>query len=92
MFRCRDYGEVIKTANILPEFLKHRQVRLIVMDSIASPFRFAFEDMSERSKVLNALTQKLITIAVKHQLAVRDAKPVSRFTFISLTKVFSWYT
>ncbi|GAU99177.1 Rad51d [Ramazzottius varieornatus] len=78
IFRCRDYREVIKTVNVLPAFLKYNQhVRLIVMDSVVSPFRYAFEDMAERSKVLNSVTQKLISIATTNQLAVVLANQVT---------------
>ena len=46
------------------------QVQLIVIDSIAFHFRHDFDDMSLRTRLLNGLAQKLITIAAHHDIAV----------------------
>ncbi|KAL4660552.1 hypothetical protein GN956_G582 [Arapaima gigas] len=45
-------------------------VRLIVIDSIAFPFRHYFEDFSQRTRLLNGLAQQLIQMATKHHVAV----------------------
>ncbi|XP_035416975.1 DNA repair protein RAD51 homolog 3 isoform X2 [Cygnus atratus] len=57
-FRCRDYIELLA------------QVRLVVIDGIAFPFRHDFEDLSLRTRLLNGLAQQLIIIANDHKSAV----------------------
>lgn len=46
------------------------QVRLVVIDSIAFPFRHDLEDLSLRTRLLNGLAQQLITRANDHKVAV----------------------
>ncbi|RDD45047.1 DNA repair protein RAD51-like protein 3 [Trichoplax sp. H2] len=71
-FRCLNYLEVIATVNILEDFIQERsrKVRLIIVDSIASPFRYSFDDLVMRTRVLNGIAQQLIRIATDHELAV----------------------
>nr|XP_021334840.1 DNA repair protein RAD51 homolog 3 isoform X2 [Danio rerio] len=45
-------------------------VRLVVIDSIAFPFRHDFEDLSQRTRLLNGLAQQLIQLATQHRVAV----------------------
>ncbi|MFT7797028.1 DNA repair protein RAD51 homolog 3 isoform X1 [Arapaima gigas] len=71
LFRCHDYVELLAETYLLPDFLaQHREVRLIVIDSIAFPFRHYFEDFSQRTRLLNGLAQQLIQMATKHHVAV----------------------
>ncbi|KAM9321222.1 DNA repair protein RAD51 homolog 3 [Gastrophryne carolinensis] len=70
-FGCQDYSELLAHINILPDFLaQHSKVKLVVIDSIAFPFRCDLEDLSLRTRLLNTLAQKLISIADHHRLAV----------------------
>uniref|UniRef100_A0ACB8ECX7 DNA repair protein rad51c n=1 Tax=Sphaerodactylus townsendi TaxID=933632 RepID=A0ACB8ECX7_9SAUR len=70
-FRCHDYVELLAQIYLLPDFLaEHSKVRLVVIDSVAFPFRHDFEDLSLRTRILNGLAQQLITIANDHTLAV----------------------
>ena len=46
------------------------QVKLIVVDSIAFPFRHDFEDLALRTRILNGLAQSFIKIAHDCDLAV----------------------
>ena len=46
------------------------QVRLVVVDSIASHFRHNFEDMGLRNRVLSGLAQNLIRMATQSNIAV----------------------
>ena len=46
------------------------QVRLVVVDSIASPFRHGFEDMGLRNRVLSGVAQNLIKLATQFNIAV----------------------
>uniref|UniRef100_A0A673MH15 DNA repair protein RAD51 homolog 3 n=1 Tax=Sinocyclocheilus rhinocerous TaxID=307959 RepID=A0A673MH15_9TELE len=56
---------------LLPDFLsEHPEVRLVVIDSIAFPFRHDFEDLSQRTRLLNGLAQQLIQLATQHSVAV----------------------
>ncbi len=46
------------------------QVRLIVVDSIALPFRYEFEDIPQRNRLLAALSQSLLALAGSQNAAV----------------------
>ncbi|XP_069767898.1 DNA repair protein RAD51 homolog 3 isoform X2 [Narcine bancroftii] len=70
-FRCHDYVELLAQAHLLGDFLaEHRQVRIIVIDSIAFPFRHQLEDLSLRTRLLNGLAQQLIAMANDYRVAV----------------------
>ncbi|XP_029467321.1 DNA repair protein RAD51 homolog 3 isoform X1 [Rhinatrema bivittatum] len=70
-FRCHDYVELLAQVHLLPDFLlQHPEVRLVVIDSIAFPFRHGFDDLSLRTRLLNGLAQQLISLANGHKLAV----------------------
>ncbi|KAM4610276.1 DNA repair protein RAD51 homolog 3 [Polymixia lowei] len=71
LVRCYDYVELLAEVYLLPDFLsQHPNVRLLVIDSIAFPFRHHFDDMSQRTRLLNGLAQQLIQIATNHDVAV----------------------
>ncbi|XP_019620165.1 PREDICTED: DNA repair protein RAD51 homolog 3-like [Branchiostoma belcheri] len=70
-YRVHDWVELVALINILPEFLQqHPKIRLVVMDSIAFPFRHDFEDLSLRTRLLNGLAQNCIRLADSHKAAV----------------------
>ena len=46
------------------------QVCLVVVDSIASPFRQGFKDNGQRNRLLNGLAQNFIKLATSYDLAV----------------------
>ncbi|XP_075445893.1 DNA repair protein RAD51 homolog 3 isoform X2 [Ascaphus truei] len=70
-FRCHDYIELLAQVHLLPDFItQHSKVKLIVIDSIAFPFRHDFDDLSLRTRLLNGLAQQLISIANHQKLAV----------------------
>ncbi|CAH1231070.1 DNA repair protein RAD51 homolog 3-like [Branchiostoma lanceolatum] len=70
-YRVHDWVELVALVNILPEFLQqHPKVRLVVIDSIAFPFRHDFEDLSLRTRLLNGLAQNCIRLADSHKAAV----------------------
>ncbi|KAG9351866.1 hypothetical protein JZ751_023117 [Albula glossodonta] len=71
LFRCHDYVELLAEIYLLPNFLaQHPEVRLVVIDSIASPFRHGFEDLSYRTRLLSGLAQRLIQMATQQSVAV----------------------
>ncbi|XP_071369430.1 LOW QUALITY PROTEIN: DNA repair protein RAD51 homolog 3 [Centroberyx affinis] len=71
LVRCHDYVELLAEVYLLPDFLsQHPKVRLLVIDSIAFPFRQHFDDLSQRTRLLNGLAQQLITMATNHNVAV----------------------
>uniref|UniRef100_A0A8I3WHC7 DNA repair protein RAD51 homolog 3 n=1 Tax=Callithrix jacchus TaxID=9483 RepID=A0A8I3WHC7_CALJA len=56
---------------LLPDFLsEHSQVRLVIVDGIAFPFRHDLDDLSLRTRLLNGLAQQMISLANNHRLAV----------------------
>ncbi|XP_067866790.1 DNA repair protein RAD51 homolog 3 isoform X2 [Heterodontus francisci] len=70
-FRCHDYVELLAQAHLLADFLaEHRKVRIVVIDSIAFPFRHNLEDLSLRTRLLNGLAQQLIGMANDYSVAV----------------------
>ncbi|KAJ3588210.1 hypothetical protein NHX12_011804 [Muraenolepis orangiensis] len=71
LMRCHDYVELLAQVHLLPDFLvRHSKVRLLVIDSLAFPFRRHFEDLSVRTRLLNGLAQQLLQIASQHSVAV----------------------
>ncbi|XP_072515744.1 DNA repair protein RAD51 homolog 3 [Salminus brasiliensis] len=71
LVRCHGYVELLAEAYLLPDFLsKHPEVQLVVIDSIAFPFRHDFDDLSQRTRLLNGLAQQLIQLATEHSAAV----------------------
>ncbi|KAM9350256.1 DNA repair protein RAD51 homolog 3 [Symphorus nematophorus] len=69
--RCHDYVELLAELHLLPSFLSaHPRVRLLIIDSVASPFRRIFDELSQRTRLLNGLAQQLIAMATSHDIAV----------------------
>ncbi|XP_026189221.1 DNA repair protein RAD51 homolog 3 [Mastacembelus armatus] len=70
LVRCHDYVELLAELHLLPDFLlDHPMVRLLVIDSIAFPFR-QFEDLSQRTRLLQGLAQQLVALSTRHHIAV----------------------
>ncbi|XP_074537696.1 DNA repair protein RAD51 homolog 3 [Halichoeres trimaculatus] len=71
LVRCRDYVELLAELHMLPDFLcEHPKVRLLVIDSLAFLFRQHFEELSQRTRILNGLAQQLIAMATSQNMAV----------------------
>ncbi|XP_073326450.1 DNA repair protein RAD51 homolog 3 [Pagrus major] len=71
LVRCHDYVELLAELYLLPDFLSaHPRVRLLVIDSVAFVFRRLFDDLSQRTRLLNDLAQQLIAMATSHEIAV----------------------
>lgn len=69
--RCLDYVELLAELHLLPDFLSaHPRVRLLVIDSVAFPFRQLFDEFSQRTRLLNNLAQQLIATATSYEIAV----------------------
>lgn len=48
-YRCRNHTELVSAVHLLPTFLNsHSKVKLILVDSIAFPFRYDFDDYALR--------------------------------------------
>lgn len=70
-FRCQDHIELIATVHLLSKFLtQHNKVKLVIVDSIACPFRQDFTDMSLRTRLLSTLAQSFIKVASQFNIAV----------------------
>ncbi|CAG8470217.1 7193_t:CDS:10, partial [Acaulospora colombiana] len=70
-FRAHDYIELLALIRIMDQFLKeHPRVKLIVIDSIAFPFRQNFSDMMLRTRLLNMIAQDLANMAESFEIAV----------------------
>ncbi|THD26561.1 DNA repair protein RAD51 like protein 3 [Fasciola hepatica] len=69
--RVTDHLQLMVTAQRLRQFCsKQATVRLIVLDSIALPFRYDFEDIPQRNRLLASLAQNLLTVALENKAAV----------------------
>jgi len=70
-FRICSYTEQIAAINYLEKFLgEHKDVRIVIIDSVTFHFRQDFDDMALRTRVLSGLSLKLMKIAKTYNLAV----------------------
>ncbi|GFP97889.1 DNA repair protein rad51 homolog 3 [Phtheirospermum japonicum] len=70
-FRICTYTEQIAVVNYLEKFInEHKDVKIVIIDSITFHFRQDFEDMALRTRLLSGIALKLMKIAKKFNLAV----------------------
>lgn len=70
-YRLYDSTEQLACVKTLPLFLAaHRNVRVIIMDSVAFHFRRGFKDYSLRARLLTGLAQDLLKIGNDYDVAV----------------------
>ncbi|KAE8679505.1 DNA repair protein RAD51-like protein 3 [Hibiscus syriacus] len=70
-FRICSYTEQIALINYLDKFIyEHKDVKVVVVDSVTFHFRQDFDDMALRTRVLSGLALKLMNLAKKFSLAV----------------------
>lgn len=69
--RTTDHLQLMATVQRLSQFCsKQVNIRLVVLDSIALPFRYDFEDIPQRNRLLASLAQNLLTVASENKAAV----------------------
>ncbi|XLR30951.1 hypothetical protein HN51_050847, partial [Arachis hypogaea] len=72
-FRVCSYTEQIALVNYLDKFIEeHKNVKIIIIDSVTFHFRQDFDDMALRTRLLNEMALKLMKLARKFCLAVRN--------------------
>ncbi|KAK2650573.1 hypothetical protein Ddye_018062 [Dipteronia dyeriana] len=70
-FRICSYTEQIALINYLEKFIsEHKDVKLVMVDSITFHFRQDFDDMALRTRVLGGISLKLMKLAKEFSLAV----------------------
>ncbi|KAJ4727143.1 DNA repair RAD51-like protein [Melia azedarach] len=70
-FRVCSYTEQIALINYLDKFIsEHKDVKIVVVDSITFHFRQDFDDLALRTRVLSGIALKLMNLAKKFSLAV----------------------
>lgn len=71
-YRIHDYVEQLALINMLPHLIQYQypKVKLVVIDSITFHFRYDFEDLSKRTKILTSMAQKLMSLGEKFSVAV----------------------
>lgn len=70
-FRVCDSTEQLAVVNYLESFLEdHKEVKLVIIDSITFHFRHGFEDMSLRTRLLGSMGQKLMRLAELNEVAI----------------------
>lgn len=69
--RCDDSVELLSQISLLPSFLAdHPKVRLVIIDSIAFPFRLHLDDLPLRTRLLLGAAHQLVSLATARSLAV----------------------
>ncbi|KAG8644217.1 hypothetical protein MANES_11G109100v8 [Manihot esculenta] len=70
-FRVCSYTEQIALINYLDKFItEHRDVKVVIIDSITFHFRQDFDDLALRTRVLSGMALKLMKVAKTFSLAV----------------------
>ncbi|KAG9156906.1 hypothetical protein Leryth_015499 [Lithospermum erythrorhizon] len=70
-FRVCSYAEQTAVINYLETFVAdHKDVKVVIIDSIAFHFRYHFDDMPLRTRLLGEIALKLMKLAQKFSLAV----------------------
>ncbi|MCL7041292.1 hypothetical protein MKW94_029726 [Papaver nudicaule] len=70
-FRICSYTEQIAVINYLDMFIEeHKDVKIVIIDSVTFHFRQDFDDLAQRTRVLSTMALKLMKIAKKFGLAV----------------------
>ncbi|KAF5466986.1 hypothetical protein F2P56_016863 [Juglans regia] len=71
-FRVCSYTEQIALTNYLDKFIsEHKDVKVVIVDSVTFHFRQDFDDMALRTRLLSGIALKLMKLAKEHGLAVR---------------------
>ncbi|EMS67851.1 hypothetical protein TRIUR3_34347 [Triticum urartu] len=74
-FRICSYTEQIAVINYLEKFLReHKDVRIVIIDSVTFHFRQDFDDLALRTRVLSGLSLKLMKISKSYNLAERSRR------------------
>ncbi|KAD5316987.1 hypothetical protein E3N88_16933 [Mikania micrantha] len=70
-FRVCSYTEQIALTNYLDKFItEHKDVKVVIIDSITFHFRQDFDDMALRTRVLGGIALNLMKLARKYGVAV----------------------
>lgn len=70
-FRICSYTEQIAVINYLDKFIsEHKDVKVVIVDSVTFHFRQDFDDMALRTRLLSGMALKLMKLANKFSLAV----------------------
>nr|ABD33114.2 RecA bacterial DNA recombination protein [Medicago truncatula] len=70
-FRVCSYTEQIALVNYLDKFVtEHKDVKIIIIDSVTFHFRQDFDDMALRTRLLGEMSLKLMKLAKNFSLAV----------------------
>ncbi|KAL6981780.1 DNA repair protein rad51c [Sarracenia purpurea var. burkii] len=70
-FRICSYTEQIAVINFLEKFIsEHKDVKVVIIDSVTFHFRQDFEDMALRTRLLSGMALKLMKLAKNYSLAV----------------------
>ncbi|RYQ98560.1 hypothetical protein Ahy_B07g086300 [Arachis hypogaea] len=77
-FRVCSYTEQIALVNYLDKFIEeHKNVKIIIIDSVTFHFRQDFDDMALRTRLLNEMALKLMKLARKFCLAAQLSQGTS---------------
>ena len=77
LFRCHEVTELLAVLETLPAYCARRGVKLVVIDSVAFHFRQDFRDMALRTTILAKMTNRLMDLATRQDLAVVTVNQVT---------------
>ena len=77
LFRCHEVTELLAVLETLPEYCAMHDIKCVVVDSVAFHFRQDFRDMALRTAILAKMTNRLMSLATKQQLAVVTVNQVT---------------
>lgn len=70
-FRICNYTEQMAVINYLDKFIsEHKDVKIVIIDSVTFHFRQDFEDLALRTRLLGGMALKLMNLAKTYNLAV----------------------
>ena len=69
-FRVHGDVQLLALAHHLKEFVKDRNIKSVIIDSIAFPFRLKARDQNSRMRHLSRISQCLIDVAVKVSMVI----------------------
>lgn len=70
-FRICSYTEQMALVNYLDKFIsEHKDVKIVIIDSVTFHFRQDFEDLALRTRLLSGMALKFMSLAKTYKLAV----------------------
>ncbi|KVH89183.1 DNA recombination and repair protein Rad51, C-terminal [Cynara cardunculus var. scolymus] len=87
-FRVCSYTEQIALVNYLEKFItEHKDVKVVIVDSVTFHFRQDFDDMALRTRLLSGMALKLMKLARKFSVAELRFKQQKNKTYVNSSNI-----